>query len=90
MSELMELNYFIETREMHIVTFQTWINGDEGTLVLEFDDNESGLNCNALIKDVGRDEKPQSYVYGLKFEHIASFVDAVRGIRNGQTTIKGD
>jgi hypothetical protein len=88
----MDLGVFVTESPMHTGKLQYWINGDEDSVVLEFNAaHSSNVRCSVRVISnkvydypKGGEDMKDAQVWGVPFCELASFVDAVRAIMSNR------
>lgn len=86
----MTLDQFIRERQSHESCMQFWINSDEDAVILDIDpDGEMTLMSISLVTEKvyeypEDEDKKNCQAWGVPFEDLAKFVDAVRAIKGAK------
>lgn len=85
-----DLLHFNVLEDSHASSLLLWVNGDEDSCQIEFDSEFDTIRISLITDSVGKIEKLRNgakdplyraEVWGIKFEHLANIVDAIRAIR---------
>jgi hypothetical protein len=86
----MTLECFVDERLAHESCMQFWINSDEDTVVLDIDPDKlpgfasvSVRLITSKIYDFDGDKK-DAQAWGIPFDELAKFVDAVRALQGAK------